>query len=1040
MFSSETIVLSPPSKPTNMKKRVSPAKDIQHKRVKPGEQRNGSWKHRPDHLDVLGTSVGSGSGSLGTSGLHESYLATAGSPVHSLGILDVGIDGSLSIFGGDDLDGSSVMTTSTPQATPVKSGAAKRSSPNGGRAGGVYAHSQTAAAAAAGKKVSLDWSDDEIRLFEEGVVLYGVGNWRQVAALVGTRNTAQVKTFSIKFYALYGAHYVPHVDPARLEELRSQYLPNSQSLNKSQRLKRSSTAAATAMSSSNNILSAGTMSTAPASPMAGQSAMADKKLMATPKKTSSTIASNPGSGHASPSGYATPSSIVPTTPHHAGSNINSKLLSPGNKGPHNRPAKGPAASSTPGRRKADEQLILLKKTGDEDEDICIEDEEIDIDGDDDRALLNSALSIADGEDGETYSPEDDGEDQVVPDPQSPYSMHGSSDNLVRQSSGSNSASMSRNQTPQWRKRPDSIALDDSNSEYMTEDSLGPYSEDSSVAGDSSLLSESSNSIGASNAFSVAQALKALGLEGEPWIQDVEIPPSRVLELQEDQVLDLEMQANSEFFEGNNVKTPERYVRIRNHILRTWLMNKQRYVTKTSVRRGLRDCGDVNAIGRVHQFLELVGAINFGLEAPPSCRKQGQPEPLSVLMMNKSALQQHLQQMSPSPSKPRTNLLSVSMSSIPPPTYASVAAGTHLGYPPTYMGQPQHSLSVSSSAAFSKPSSIRCQFDPSFEVVKNPAIVLPFLEVSSNAILVMDLHAHLHRRDGFGLIAGVWNAEQNKVTLRHAIPYTGPQSSPASSMQAVSAWERTVTQWLDSSSVAKQAASEGTPLEILGYYTTHKLMGALSVTQFTHYRNQYCKGPARNRPFIGLFAVPFERTADSTQFISVMYPTGANPGGMPQKTLYSLKRNVLCEKKMPQEQIAQLFSAYAENDVAVRLNDRDDRELHRTLLDRCFVSLSSAVFVSERDKNAMWEHMRVLASEGVNSKLLSMLNTKEAVWSFREPPASLASEMPGMFSSGLFDPAQKLDFGSLAGPHVDSLSGLVSPSPFDMQLKDDISRF
>lgn len=27
----------------------------------------------------------------------------------------------------------------------------------------------------------------------------------------------------------------------------------------------------------------------------------------------------------------------------------------------------------------------------------------------------------------------------------------------------------------------------------------------------------------------------------------------------------------------------------------------------------QDCGDVNAIGRVHEFLELYGTINFGLK-------------------------------------------------------------------------------------------------------------------------------------------------------------------------------------------------------------------------------------------------------------------------------------------------------------------------------------------------------------------------------------------------------------------------------------------
>jgi hypothetical protein len=567
--------------------------------------------------------------------------------------------------------------------------------------------------------------------------------------------------------------------------------------------------------------------------------------------------------------------------------------------------------------------------------------------------------------------------------------------------------MARNNTPQWRQRSD-YALDESG-DYITEDSIGFSDADSSTTAMSEIpLNESTSSL-SSSTVSVAQALKALGLEGEAWIQDVEIPPTKVLELQEDHVLDLEMQANSEFFEGNNVKTPERYVRIRNHILRTWIMNKQRYVTKTSVRRGLRDCGDVNAIGRVHQFLELVGAINFGLEAPPSCRKQGQPEPLSVLMMSKAPLHNHLSSPIVLP-KPR------SASSVAPgaPSYATVAAGVQ-----SMQGQYIQGGSPIAAQQYTMTahSSIRSQFDAQFEVIKNPANVnLPFLVVSSNATLVMDLHAHLHKRDGFGLIAGHFSEQANSVNLRYAIPYTGPQSSSASSFQAVTVWEKSVAAWIETSAISKSCAASGTPLEILGYYTTHKLNGALSVTQFTHYKNVFSKG-ARNRPFVGIFAVPYERTPDSTLFQSVMYPLGSPVGGIPQKTLYLLKRNVYCEKKLPQEQFAQLFSAYYDNDLALSLTARDERETHRTLLERCLVSLSSAVFVSEREKNALWEHMRVLAAEGVSAKLAAMLNTKDAVWSFRESPTMLAAEqIPAMYYGDPFaGTAQKLDFSGIAAP-------------------------
>lgn len=42
-----------------------------------------------------------------------------------------------------------------------------------------------------------------------------------------------------------------------------------------------------------------------------------------------------------------------------------------------------------------------------------------------------------------------------------------------------------------------------------------------------------------------------------------------------------------------------------------MKGRPRYLNKTSVRPGLKNCGDVNCIGRIHTYLELIGAINFG---------------------------------------------------------------------------------------------------------------------------------------------------------------------------------------------------------------------------------------------------------------------------------------------------------------------------------------------------------------------------------------------------------------------------------------------
>ena len=76
------------------------------------------------------------------------------------------------------------------------------------------------------------------------------------------------------------------------------------------------------------------------------------------------------------------------------------------------------------------------------------------------------------------------------------------------------------------------------------------------------------------------------------------------------ITDEEKRIHWDFFEGRVSKTPERYIKIRNSIVQEWRRVKPRYLTKTSVRPSLKNCGDVNCISRVHAYLELTGTINF----------------------------------------------------------------------------------------------------------------------------------------------------------------------------------------------------------------------------------------------------------------------------------------------------------------------------------------------------------------------------------------------------------------------------------------------
>ncbi len=94
------------------------------------------------------------------------------------------------------------------------------------------------------------------------------------------------------------------------------------------------------------------------------------------------------------------------------------------------------------------------------------------------------------------------------------------------------------------------------------------------------------------------------------VESLEIPTIEV-RLNLTEVTELEKYFHSEFFEGRPTKTPERYLKIRAFIINSWHESKPHYVSKTAVRTGLKHCGDVNCISRIHCLLEQIGVINFG---------------------------------------------------------------------------------------------------------------------------------------------------------------------------------------------------------------------------------------------------------------------------------------------------------------------------------------------------------------------------------------------------------------------------------------------
>nr|XP_023418317.1 histone H2A deubiquitinase MYSM1 isoform X4 [Cavia porcellus] len=238
------------------------------------------------------------------------------------------------------------------------------------------------------------------------------------------------------------------------------------------------------------------------------------------------------------------------------------------------------------------------------------------------------------------------------------------------------------------------------------------------------------------------------------------PPEQEVEIDRSVIQEEEKQAIPEFFEGRQTKTPERYLKIRNYILDQWVIRKPKYLNKTSVRPGLKNCGDVNCIGRIHTYLELIGAINFGCEQAVYNRPQ--PVDKARIRDRRDAVEayqlaQRLQSM-------RTRRRRVrdpwgnwcDAKDLEGQTFEHLSA-EELAKREEENSKPAKSSKVSRST--------KSSFDP-FQLI--PCSIFseekqePFqVKVASEALLIMDLHAHVSMAEVIGLLGGRYS-EVDKI--------------------------------------------------------------------------------------------------------------------------------------------------------------------------------------------------------------------------------------------------------------------------------------
>ncbi|KGL77968.1 Histone H2A deubiquitinase MYSM1, partial [Tinamus guttatus] len=323
------------------------------------------------------------------------------------------------------------------------------------------------------------------------------------------------------------------------------------------------------------------------------------------------------------------------------------------------------------------------------------------------------------------------------------------------------------------------------------------------------------------------------------------PPDQEVEIDRSIILDEEKQAIPEFFEGRQAKTPERYLKIRNYILDQWEKCKPKYLNKTSVRPGLKNCGDVNCIGRIHTYLELIGAINFGCEQAVYNRPQPADKTRSKEgkdTVEAYQLAQRLQSM-------RTRRRRVrdpwgnwcDAKDLEGQTFEHLSAEE-------LAKREEEKLKPAKSSKGSRP--LKSSFDP-FQLI--PCCLFteekqePFqVKVSSEALLIMDLHSHVSMAEVIGLLGGRYSEDDRVVEVCAAEPCNSLSTGLQCEMDPVSQTQASET-----------LAARG--YSVIGWYHSHPAFdpnpSIRDIDTQAKYQSYFSRGGAM---FIGMIISPYNR--------------------------------------------------------------------------------------------------------------------------------------------------------------------------------------
>lgn len=315
-------------------------------------------------------------------------------------------------------------------------------------------------------------------------------------------------------------------------------------------------------------------------------------------------------------------------------------------------------------------------------------------------------------------------------------------------------------------------------------------------------------------------------------------PEKELLLEKELITEEEKEVHQEFFEGRPQKTPERYLKIRNYILDSWEKSKPIYLNKTSVRTGLKNCGDVNCIGRIHMYLEQIGAINFGCDQTVYSRPfvlLGRSLPSGKKTNSGMDLSSQFSREMMRPRKRKIPVLS----------YDSEGGGYTIKH-----GEDGEIIDVTEGLVPQAPTQKRVKVgDDPFKLIvcsefsaEKPA---PFtLKVHITALIVMDVHAHLSTLEVIGLLGGHFDCERAVLHIVKAEPCESLSTGLECEMDPVS-------QTLASEKLQQEGYS------IVGWYHSHPMFApnpsVRDLDTQAKFQEWFGQGGA---PFLGVIISPY----------------------------------------------------------------------------------------------------------------------------------------------------------------------------------------